>query len=341
MKAAFQGIFSKYWKHILFWTAYISYECSLLYFSGIPIPFFKTIIFFSINIFFVYGISNLILKKEKLELFVGIITFVALFIVLKTLLEYFFELRFSIIGQVMRSFHFLLMGIGYGIYKKSEMMHEAKLKLISEINLYKQNEINSEKDLIALQYKLLKAQINPHFIFNTLSYLYTSTHKLNSNVSDSIYLLTTILRHTLANDSSFSKLSEELNYIKDYIEINKLRNPNIFINLDIELNSSEDILIPKLLLATLIENIYKHGDISIPDASHISIKLENDRLIYLSENPLKADIGKELQSSKLGSTYIASALERNYNKYIFKSEAVKGKYFIQLEFSDHDKLFDN
>ena len=111
---------------------------------------------------------------------------------------------------------------------------------------------------------LLKNQINPHFLYNTLSFLYTKSLPLNKELSESILILSEMMRYAL-EDNQFQKfvpLQKEVDHILNFIKIHQLRYQSL---LAIDFTVNGDISshhIPPLLLITFVENAFKHGIIN-------------------------------------------------------------------------------
>ncbi|MDG3583459.1 sensor histidine kinase [Galbibacter pacificus] len=126
------------------------------------------------------------------------------------------------------------------------------------------NEHNQNRQLRELQYKTelkyLKAQMQPHFFFNTLNNLYALTLKKSAQAPDVVLRLSDIM-HYVIYDASKKRLPliEEINYIDNYIALEKLRYEY---NIESEIKISGDIdgiIIPPLLFLPFIENSFKHG----------------------------------------------------------------------------------
>ncbi|WP_417444344.1 sensor histidine kinase [Joostella sp.] len=123
---------------------------------------------------------------------------------------------------------------------------------------------NQNQQLQELQYKTelkyLKAQMQPHFFFNTLNNLYALTLKKSPKASDVVLRLSDIMKYIIY-DASKKRLSliQEINYIDNYVELEKLRyEENIESEISIEGNL-DGIQVPSLLFLPFIENCFKHG----------------------------------------------------------------------------------
>ena len=143
-----------------------------------------------------------------------------------------------------------------------------------------------EKDKIEAQMELLKSQVQPHFIFNTLNNIYSFAIQNNARTSEMIYRLSALLSYMLYDSKQHRiPLAKEIEYVHNYIELEKIRYGN---RLDISMNLFDPIdgfYITPLLLLPLIENSFKHGihnisnnwiriDLSVKD-DWLSVKIEN------------------------------------------------------------------
>jgi sensor histidine kinase YesM len=114
--------------------------------------------------------------------------------------------------------------------------------------------------IIQAELKTLKFQINPHFIFNSLNSMSALTTIDPVKARSMILKLAEFLRYTLVNnDKQKNKLSEELNNIKLYLEIEKIRFEDKFDFVENISNESRNVLVPNMILQPLFENAIKHA----------------------------------------------------------------------------------
>lgn len=114
-----------------------------------------------------------------------------------------------------------------------------------------------------IKLKYLKNQIQPHFFFNTLNNLYALSLEFSDKVPDVIIKLSKLMEYVLYDieGTKFVPLIKEIDYIQNYIEIEKLRFENVEVNINIESNI-DDIKVPPLLFISLVENAFKHGGLN-------------------------------------------------------------------------------
>jgi sensor histidine kinase YesM len=140
----------------------------------------------------------------------------------------------------------------------------------------------------AMELSYLKAQINPHFFFNTLNTINALTYSDVDKSRHALKKLGSIMRFVLYDTShQHGPLIKEINFIKDYVELMKLRvSPKVAINLKIEGDFEHVQLAPMLFLA-FIENCFKHG-VSSQAVSDIFIRISvlNDLFCFQTRNKL-------------------------------------------------------
>lgn len=116
-----------------------------------------------------------------------------------------------------------------------------------------------ENEKTTTELKMLKAQLNPHFLFNTLNNIYTLSLDNSPKTSTSIGKLSEILDHILYRcDSKFVSLSSEVALLENYIDLEKLRYDDR-LKVTFEKDIDMDIEMAPLILLSLVENAFKHG----------------------------------------------------------------------------------
>lgn len=130
-----------------------------------------------------------------------------------------------------------------------------------------------EKEKIGSELSFLKAQINPHFFFNTLNNIYALTHVDVENSRRALHKLSRMMRYLLYDtQAGITPLSKEVSFIVDYIELMKLRLNDMTKVIFEGPLIQHDIQIAPMLFLPYIENAFKHG-VSTVEPSVISIEL--------------------------------------------------------------------
>ncbi|WP_343669636.1 histidine kinase [Chitinophaga sp.] len=125
--------------------------------------------------------------------------------------------------------------------------------------------------------KFLKSQINPHFLFNCLNTIYSLAHKHSAQTEHAIIKLSTIMRYMIYESNEDKvQLQQELQYLEDYIDIQRLRLPeDIVVDYAVQGNPA-GLRIEPMLLVPFVENAFKHG-ISYAEPSFIAIAVAIER----------------------------------------------------------------
>jgi len=147
----------------------------------------------------------------------------------------------------------------------------------------------------------LKAQINPHFLFNTLNSLYALTLQKSDEAPNAVLKLSGIMRYVVTESSQdFVVLDKEINYIRDYIELQKLRlDESVSLTFDIKGSTGGRAIAP-LILIPFIENAFKYG-INPDEDSFIKIviSIENQLLEMSVQNSMAAtEIDEEFKTEE-------------------------------------------
>jgi sensor histidine kinase YesM len=120
--------------------------------------------------------------------------------------------------------------------------------------------LEKEKQKAEVELKALKAQINPHFFFNTLNSIYSMALDKDARLPGTVLQLSELMRYFIyGSKDNFIPLEKELTVVNDYIALQKIRSGK---QLSIEINKQGDVIdqkIAPLLLITFLENSFKHG----------------------------------------------------------------------------------
>ncbi|HEY6264184.1 MAG TPA: histidine kinase [Candidatus Acidoferrum sp.] len=177
--------------------------------------------------------------------------------------------------------------------------------------------------------KALKAQINPHFLFNSLNSISALTSVDPARARDMCVLLGDFLRLTLGlGEKAVVHFSEELELLQKYLAIEKIRFGD---RLNMQENIQEEsrtCMLPPLLLQPLVENAVKHGIASLPEGGNVRLIAErqNGRLAILVENSWDPDAPPR-RSGGLGLKNVQQRLEARYGKEASLRVNTEGELF--------------
>lgn len=259
--------------HILFWCGVLLFYT---YFFGSGTTNFSYVLSFSIFLMpitiattyvSIYKLIPDYLLKKKYFLF-GLYSLYTLIISAYLIvisifygLIYLSDFKYDNMAPMTKNLLFIMVGV----YLVTIIVSAFKLLKLNLKNAKKTSEL--ETKILETQLKLkeqelnyLKMQIHPHFLFNTLNTMYGFALKKADETPEMILKLSNLLDYLLYQvDKPFVLLTEEINHIKDYIELEKMRfNDTLNVVFDIE-NISETIKIAPMLLLPFIENSFKHG----------------------------------------------------------------------------------
>ncbi len=189
----------------------------------------------------------------------------------------------------------------------------------------KEEQIKSEKltkENVLVQYQSLKNQIEPHFLFNSLSVLSSIIHTDINLASEFLVKLSKTLRYIIEkNKFTLVELREELNVVTDYFFLLKTRFGNaVHLKIDMDNNGIDEIYIPPATIQLLIENAVKHNKLS--EAFPLTINID------LSENYIRIvnNLNKRLQqpeSTQMGLKNIKERYKLIANKDVLIKETSK------------------
>ena len=211
----------------------------------------------------------------------------------------------------------------------------AAIKLMKYWYVKEQRNLQLQKENVESQLQLLKAQVHPHFLFNTLNNIYSYTQHTSPVASKLVTGLSDMLRFILYEGSQpLVPLSKELKMIQDYIELEQIRYGNKpDIHLDIPFDAF-DLYIAPLLLLPLIENCFKHGTSHMLEQPWISLQITiHDKQIFMKLLNGKVSMKeKRNQPHGIGISNVKKRLELIYpGKHSFNIHDEEEVFIINLK----------
>jgi LytS/YehU family sensor histidine kinase len=184
---------------------------------------------------------------------------------------------------------------------------------------------------------LLRSQINPHFLFNTLNNIYSLVYQKSELAPSAVMKLSEIMRYMLY-DTNADKvpLSKELNYIKSYIELQELRiNKDDFVKYEINGDIDNKFIAPMMLIS-FIENAFKHCSKKVPSPGIIiKVNTEEKKFIFELTNYVKKNDEAKDKEGGIGLHNLQRRLDLIYpSKHKLEIKNDGEIYFIHLELED-------
>lgn len=291
------------WRHIVFWVAF-SFFWALIYVNysqglwSLQRQLFLNVLWMPARILYCYPLMYWVIPKYLLkEKYVTFALIILLWFIAGWLLNYLYRAYFLIPVQEALDFtnivkdpwqpgSFLLLTTAAGV---------TSIIVLFKHWFKKQQEwMQSEKEKVTAELQLLKAQVHPHFLFNTLNNIYSFSLENSSKTPGLILKLSALLSYMLYDcNKDKVMLAKEIEIMKSYIDLEKERYGN---NIDISWMVTGDIdgkLVVPLLLLPFLENAFKHGTSELVEKPWLSID------IAANENVLKCKI---INSKKINGT---------------------------------------
>ncbi len=219
--------------------------------------------------------------------------------------------------------------------------------LYAIIRAWVRNEIVARKlieENLKLELNYLKSQISPHFLFNSLNYLYSIAIKNDDNeTAAGLSKLSTLMRFMLDKSNKTTvKLSEEIEYLESYIELQKLRfldEDDLTVSFKTK-GDTEDFILPPFLLINFVENAFNHGvDYKLSSVVNINLNVYENTLKFTIENSNHA-LKKTKEHTGIGLKNVKKRLELLYSgNYKLETKYNSQKYVVKLEIKNLNERY--
>lgn len=244
--------------------------------------------------------------------------------------EKFFFLR-RLMGMVFLLFAFLTFSSSVRIFQK--LMREEDLS-----KQYQHEKLNAEL-------MLLRQQINPHFLFNSLNNIHSLAHRKSDLTSEAIMKLSAFLRNILKDNSGREiPISQEVALIGNYIDLQKLWMKNqIKVEFETE-NINDYYCVEPFILNPLVENAFKYGVFPGKESTiSIRLKMAADWLHVTISNPVLLERNSEVNSLGIGVNNVISRLELCYQgNYKIENARHGNNYLVNLSIKlKNNELYSN
>ena len=203
------------------------------------------------------------------------------------------------------------------------------IQLTSELFRQTMQKKEIESQNRAAELALYKAQINPHFLFNTMNSLYSMIITKSEKTEDAFIKFSDILKYMYSHaEKDTITIGEEINYLHEYIDLQSLRlNGHTIVSMEEEVEDRE-IQIPSMLLITFVENAFKYGTSSSKD-SKIEIKVrEADGTFFFST---RNNIMKRTEGAGIGIENCQRRLRALYHDdFSLTAKDEDGEFYVEL-----------
>ncbi len=189
-----------------------------------------------------------------------------------------------------------------------------------------------EKEKLKSELSFLKAQINPHFLFNVLSTVHALSRHKAPEAANVVIKLSEIMRFMLFDVKNRTiTLAEEKKFLEDFIELEKIRfQQKLSVDFISDIDNPNQMIAPMILLP-FVENAFKHGaaESRFHSFVHIYIKVKNKNLIFNVENSVELSNPKDYHSG-IGLNNVRRQLELLYPGHELKVEERDQSFFVSL-----------
>jgi len=303
--------------HILCWVLVLGYFYGGAIIEGVTLRHsafsismnFIQIVEFYICYLWVY--PKFLKKNKTLQLIGGIIFTIAIFISLRYLVEEVLYLKWFGIHNYAdgtTAWHYVSDNIYWSL---AYIVIPAAVYGIEQS--FKSEQVNRKlkEEVVKAELSFLKSQINPHFLYNTLNYVYSLAIPVSDQLANAVLRLSDLMRYTL-NDSPDGKVSldKEVEYLESYVALFKMRfEPKFYV--DFTTKGVTDQKIASLILIPFVENAFKHGVVNDETQPvRIKLKIQNKRLSFEVSN--KISHAQKDHSSGVGMVNIHRRLDLIY-----------------------------
>ena len=273
-------------RHLLFWFCYWIF-LSFLHATSPTRNVLDAVVYsFSTlvpQVFFTYALISFVLPRYLLKgkylfsfLWIAVFLFITA-VINYSMLKYANPIISKAIGERPRG---LSNGFFYGVLIcfKGTMVAAAaacSIRLVKHWHLKEKRSLELLKEKTEAQLQLLKAQVHPHFLFNTLNNIYSKAQNESPGSAKMIMELSHILRYVLEEGKDgLVPLEKELQMVTDYITLERMRYEE---NFDLHLalpSSAEGVYIAPLLLLPFVENCFRHSTSEMQHSPWINLKIE-------------------------------------------------------------------
>jgi hypothetical protein len=317
--------------HVLAWLGFIGYEQAVFLLSGMSAPSVGSVLLnylLNIGLFYLNGVLLLprLFEPRRYGLYaLAALVALAAYALLRSdlylylvpalglgatphpatpltragLLEYYWAQSFY------RGTFFLMLSTGYWFAHRAVQLQVQKRRQEEALRV-------AERSLMEANLAFLKSQINPHFLFNSLNFLYAQVYPHSESAAQGILLLAETMRYALHEEAHGKvMLDQEVKHLHNYIALNQLRFNNQLQVDFIQQGSIHFLRIVPLVLITFVENCFKHGELT--EAAHplrIRLVVVENRLTFETHN--KKRLGPKEKSTGIGLANTRQRLELLY-----------------------------
>jgi len=309
--------YNKWWFQLIIWAVvFLIFFSSFNFFQSIGFSLFHaafdTTSMFLVHLYALNRIKKNYKKDKILSFPVWSVLVILCYAIVITGLKHFILDGHYITGHTVPPFAMLVfMGfIKFGFV----LFIDYIIHFANESKDYKIKEKQLREEKLDTELKLLKAQINPHFIFNALNNIYSLTYMKSENAPESVLKLSEMLRYVFYDCSNDNvPLTSEIHYIENFIAFQQMKTrytQNISMQIDLKAGNPQ---IAPMLYIPFIENAFKYSRIEEVEDSYVNIIIKEDpgKVVFIIRNSIP-EKNKPLPGSGMGIKNVKHRLKIIY-----------------------------
>lgn len=272
-------------RHFLFWTMCVFFFVVIYgsfwnYGYQIKNTYTEAILFLPAHMFLSYSIIYFLIPRylftgKYLQLVFGIFIFILLTALFSFLISQWFITPYRDSQGLAAPSKNIFIGFLAGLRGSNTVAgFAAAIKLVKYWYFKKEENAKLEKEKLTAELEVLKGQVHPHFLFNTLNNLYSLILQQSKEAPDVVLKLSSILRYVLTEcQQEMIGLAKELAILNHYISLEQIRfGDRLELSMHVEGDLEQNVIAP-LLLLPLVENSFKHGANEMLEQPWISISI--------------------------------------------------------------------
>jgi len=331
-----------FFQHLFFWLiSVVLFTVVLVYTRGdislstlnlkMAVDILITMAFLAVSVYInlLWLIPGFFHKRKFFLFFILEVANILLFILLNYFVTYFFQggkhpdFMPEFVAEFILVLIFLIVSTLLKVMRDSITLQDVELK-IKEV----------EKQKIVSELRTLKAQINPHFFFNTLNSIYSLSLDKSEKTPELILKLSDLMRYVIyESNDDLVPMSKQLEFLESYVFLERLRAGDS-LKIDFEVKGGNtDLKVAPLIFIAFIENAFKHGSKSKENNPFISISFDlehTDRVILVIENRVEP-VHERPTAGGFGLVNVKKRLELIYpGKHILNIRETETVYRVEL-----------
>ena len=342
--------------HAVIWVVYVGFMLAANKLSNPGITVIHAVLFM-FPFCLVFYISLFWLNRyRKLGVLLSLVTFIGTFLAL-SLVAYIYMYRalplaniqlysndqirefvkYAVLGYIQYYAYAALYFIVHSFFRKERVLRKMQEdKYINELEnaRLKEQELKSQKEKLQAEYAFLRAQVNPHFLHNTLNTLYSQAQEYSETLASNISRLSNMMRYSFESieyETDSVPVEKELRNLRRLIEMNNIRRNAVEI-VDFSVDGEiQDQMVPPLSFITIVENAFKYGDLTNPDHPLVIrlILMPGYLRFYCRNKIMKKSLHDT--SHNIGILNLKKRLQVLYNdKHTIIANSANGFYTIEL-----------